>query len=105
MLGWKTADHLDKLQFEGETGAEDRCRNAGRQTLENGNSRFAPDLTWFAYTGGEASAVADHGLRYYRFWDELGEGARDAFAQDIIYARNVPSGCGAFATHTALELG
>lgn len=59
--------------------------------LENGNSPFAPDLTWFfcrrAASAGSQTTVCDG----YRVWAELSERTRSAFAaQDIVYAREVP---------------
>jgi alpha-ketoglutarate-dependent taurine dioxygenase len=59
--------------------------------LENGNSPFMPDLTWFfcqkAASTGSQTTVCDG----YRVWDELPVPVRDAFAgQDIVYSRNVP---------------
>lgn len=58
--------------------------------LENGNSPFRPDLTWFfcqkAASSGSQTTVCDG----YRVWEGLSDEARDAFtAQDIVYARNV----------------
>jgi alpha-ketoglutarate-dependent taurine dioxygenase len=89
-------------EFEGEAAQK---VDAGLQGvglhLENGNSPFAPDLTWFfcrrAASAGSQTTVCDG----YRVWDELSESARDAFAaQDIVYARNVPERLWrAFATH------
>jgi alpha-ketoglutarate-dependent taurine dioxygenase len=59
--------------------------------LENGNSPFMPDLTWFfcqqAAKSGSQTTVCDG----YRIWDELGESSRAAWtAQDIVYSRTVP---------------
>ncbi|MDH6579064.1 AMP-binding protein [Kitasatospora sp. MAP5-34] len=58
--------------------------------LENGNSPFRPDLTWFlcekAAASGSQTTVCDG----YRVWDAVGEEARTAFAaQDIQYSRRV----------------
>ncbi|MDQ1019016.1 AMP-binding protein [Streptomyces afghaniensis] len=58
--------------------------------LENGNSPFGPDLTWFlcekAARRGSQTTVCDG----YRVWDRMGERARELFAaQDIVYSRNV----------------
>jgi hypothetical protein len=59
--------------------------------LENGNSPFRPDLTWFyclkAARAGSQTTVCDG----YRVWKFLSEEARAAFtSQEIVYARNVP---------------
>ncbi|MFC8174155.1 TauD/TfdA family dioxygenase [Streptomyces sp. NPDC057242] len=57
--------------------------------LENGNSPFGPDLTWFlcekAASHGSQTTVCDG----YRVWDAAEEADRAAFAQDITYARRV----------------
>ncbi|WP_169314344.1 TauD/TfdA family dioxygenase [Streptomyces piniterrae] len=58
--------------------------------LENGNSPFAPTLTWFycqkAAAEGSQTTVCDG----YRVWDALSEGTRSLFAsQDIVYTRRV----------------
>lgn len=58
--------------------------------LENGNSPFAPDLTWFlcgkAAGRGSQTTVCDG----YRVWDRMGARAREAFAaQDIVYTRRI----------------
>jgi long-subunit acyl-CoA synthetase (AMP-forming)/alpha-ketoglutarate-dependent taurine dioxygenase len=58
--------------------------------LENGNSPFGPDLTWFlcekAARSGSQTTVCDG----YRVWDRMGDRARELFAaQDIVYSRNV----------------
>jgi alpha-ketoglutarate-dependent taurine dioxygenase len=58
--------------------------------LENGNSPFRPDLTWFfcqkAAREGSQTTVCDG----YRVWESLSDSARAAFtAQEIVYARNV----------------
>ncbi|GAA2149812.1 hypothetical protein GCM10009760_43400 [Kitasatospora kazusensis] len=58
--------------------------------LENGNSPFRPDLTWFlcekAASSGSQTTVCDG----YRVWDGVSAEARTAFAaQDIVYSRNV----------------
>jgi alpha-ketoglutarate-dependent taurine dioxygenase len=59
--------------------------------LENGNSPFMPDLTWFfcqvAAESGSQTTVCDG----YRIWDALPESSRAAWtAQDIVYSRTVP---------------
>jgi alpha-ketoglutarate-dependent taurine dioxygenase len=58
--------------------------------IENGNSPFAPDLTWFfcekAAARGSQTTVCDG----YRVWDAFSDSARTAFAaQDIVYSRRV----------------
>ncbi|WP_035841451.1 AMP-binding protein [Kitasatospora azatica] len=57
--------------------------------LENGNSPFIPDLTWFlcekAAASGSQTTVCDG----YRVWDAAEPADRAAFAQDIVYARRV----------------
>ncbi|GLW71409.1 hypothetical protein Kpho02_37080 [Kitasatospora phosalacinea] len=58
--------------------------------LENGNSPFGPDLTWFlcekAASSGSQTTVCDG----YRVWDGISERARELFAaQDIVYTRSV----------------
>ncbi|MCX4745631.1 AMP-binding protein [Kitasatospora sp. NBC_01287] len=57
--------------------------------IENGNSPFIPDLTWFlcerAAASGSQTTVCDG----YRVWDAAAEADRAAFAQDIVYARRV----------------
>jgi hypothetical protein len=58
--------------------------------LENGNSPFRPDLTWFfcqkAAKEGSQTTVCDG----YRVWEALSEESRKAFtAQEIVYARTV----------------
>ncbi|MFI7576097.1 TauD/TfdA family dioxygenase [Micromonospora sp. NPDC049497] len=58
--------------------------------IENGNSPFAPDLTWFfcekAAAEGSETTVCDG----YRVWDEFSEETRAQFtAQDIAYSRRV----------------
>jgi alpha-ketoglutarate-dependent taurine dioxygenase len=57
--------------------------------LENGNSPFVPDLTWFlcerAASSGSQTTVCDG----YRVWDAATEEDRAAFAQDITYSRRV----------------
>ncbi|MFG2117083.1 TauD/TfdA family dioxygenase [Streptomyces sp. NPDC048718] len=57
--------------------------------LENGNSPFIPDLTWFlcekAASSGSQTTVCDG----YRVWDAAEEADRAAFAQDITYSRRV----------------
>lgn len=57
--------------------------------LENGNSPFVPDLTWFlcerAAADGSQTTVCDG----YRVWDAASEEDRAAFAQDITYSRRV----------------
>lgn len=58
--------------------------------LENGNSPFMPDLTWFycqlAAEQGSQTTVCDG----YEVWDRLSEDAKLAFAaQDIVYSRTV----------------
>ncbi|WP_327066176.1 AMP-binding protein [Kitasatospora sp. NBC_01302] len=57
--------------------------------IENGNSPFIPDLTWFlcekAAASGSQTTVCDG----YRVWDAATEADRAAFAQDIVYARRV----------------
>lgn len=58
--------------------------------LENGNSPFMPDLTWFLCTlapsNGSQTTVCDG----YEVWDRLSEDAKLAFAaQEIIYSRTV----------------
>lgn len=58
--------------------------------LENGNSPFGPDLTWFccekAAATGSQTTVCDG----YRVWDAASEPAREAFLrQDIVYSRRV----------------
>ncbi|MCQ8770954.1 TauD/TfdA family dioxygenase [Streptomyces telluris] len=57
---------------------------------ENGNSPFAPDLTWFlsekAASSGSQTTVCDG----YRVWDAFGERTRAAYlAQDVLYSRRV----------------
>jgi len=58
--------------------------------IENGNSPFAPDLTWFycekAAAAGSETTVCDG----YRVWDAFTEETRERFAgQDIAYSRRV----------------
>nr|WP_237695056.1 AMP-binding protein [Streptomyces sp. SID5468] len=57
--------------------------------LENGNSPFVPDLTWFlcerAAATGSQTTVCDG----YRVWDAATDADRAAFAQDIVYGRGV----------------
>lgn len=58
--------------------------------LENGNSPFGPDLTWFfcekAASRGSQTTVCDG----YRVWDGCSPRARELFAaQDIVYSRRV----------------
>lgn len=58
--------------------------------LENGNSPFRPDLTWFfcekAASKGSQTTVCDG----YRVWDRASESARRQFQeQDIVYHRRV----------------
>ncbi|MFJ8577848.1 TauD/TfdA family dioxygenase [Micromonospora sp. NPDC093277] len=58
--------------------------------IENGNSPFAPDLTWFfcekAAAEGSETTVCDG----YRVWDAFSEEVRAQFAaQDIAYSRRV----------------
>jgi long-subunit acyl-CoA synthetase (AMP-forming)/alpha-ketoglutarate-dependent taurine dioxygenase len=58
--------------------------------LENGNSPFRPDLTWFfcqkAAREGSQTTVCDG----YRVWDGLSAESRKAWTvQEIVYARNV----------------
>lgn len=57
--------------------------------LENGNSPFRPDLTWFlcekAAARGSQTTVCDG----YRVWDAMDEAARAQFGQDIVYSRRV----------------
>ncbi|MET7669457.1 TauD/TfdA family dioxygenase [Micromonospora luteifusca] len=58
--------------------------------IENGNSPFAPDLTWFyckrAAAAGSETTVCDG----YRVWDAFGAETRKRFAaQDIAYSRRV----------------
>lgn len=57
--------------------------------IENGNSPFAPDLTWFfcekAASSGSQTTVCDG----YRVWDAFSEDARSAFSQEIVYSRRV----------------
>lgn len=58
--------------------------------LENGNSPFMPDLTWFfcqlAPAEGSQTTVCDG----YEVWDRLSEDAKLAFAaREIVYARTV----------------
>ncbi|MER5569940.1 TauD/TfdA family dioxygenase [Streptomyces goshikiensis] len=57
--------------------------------LENGNSPFGPDLTWFfcetAASSGSQTTVCDG----YRVWDATPAEDQAAFAQDISYARRV----------------
>jgi TfdA family taurine catabolism dioxygenase TauD len=58
--------------------------------IENGNSPFAPDLTWFlcerAASVGSETTVCDG----YRVWEEADETFRRSFVeQDIVYERRV----------------
>jgi alpha-ketoglutarate-dependent taurine dioxygenase len=58
--------------------------------LENGNSPFAPTLTWFfcekAASSGSQTTVCDG----YRVWDALSEEARALFGKhEIVYSRRV----------------
>ncbi|MFJ2579537.1 TauD/TfdA family dioxygenase [Kitasatospora aureofaciens] len=57
--------------------------------LENGNSPFGPDLTWFfcekAAAQGSQTTVCDG----YRVWDAASPEAREQFGQDIVYSRRV----------------
>jgi alpha-ketoglutarate-dependent taurine dioxygenase len=58
--------------------------------LENGNSPFAPTLTWFfcekAASSGSQTTVCDG----YRVWDALSEEAHGLFrAHEIVYSRRV----------------
>lgn len=58
--------------------------------IENGNSPFAPDLTWFlcelAARTGSQTTVCDG----YRAWDAADEAFRQTFLeQDIVYERRV----------------
>ncbi|GHE57366.1 TauD/TfdA family dioxygenase [Streptomyces capitiformicae] len=58
--------------------------------LENGNSPFAPTLTWFfcekAASSGSQTTVCDG----YRVWDALSDEARGLFRQhEIVYSRRV----------------
>ncbi|GAU69232.1 AMP-dependent synthetase and ligase [Streptomyces sp. NBRC 110611] len=58
--------------------------------LENGNSPFGPDLTWFlcekAAASGSRTTVCDG----YRVWDAASDTARAVFGtQDIMYGRRV----------------
>jgi alpha-ketoglutarate-dependent taurine dioxygenase len=58
--------------------------------LENGNSPFIPDLTWFlcekAASRGSQTTACDG----YRVWDALPPGAQGPFLdQDIVYSRRV----------------
>jgi alpha-ketoglutarate-dependent taurine dioxygenase len=58
--------------------------------LENGNSPFAPTLTWFfcekAASSGSQTTVCDG----YRVWDALSEEARGMFReQEVVYSRRV----------------
>lgn len=58
--------------------------------LENGNSPFSPDLTWFfcekAASRGSQTTVCDG----VRVWERTSESAKDRFlAQDIVYSRRV----------------
>ncbi|GAB3441575.1 hypothetical protein GCM10027570_07840 [Streptomonospora sediminis] len=58
--------------------------------IENGNSPFIPDLTWFlcerAASHGSQTTVCDG----YRVWEALSPAAREAFAaQPIVYEREV----------------
>lgn len=58
--------------------------------LENGNSPFAPTLTWFfcekAASSGSQTTVCDG----YRVWDALSEEARALFREhEIVYSRRV----------------
>ncbi|WP_441245312.1 AMP-binding protein [Kitasatospora sp. McL0602] len=68
--------------------------DAGVQALglhiENGNSPFVPDLTWFlcekAAAIGSQTTVCDG----YRVWDRVADRARAAFTgQDVMYSRRV----------------
>jgi alpha-ketoglutarate-dependent taurine dioxygenase len=61
--------------------------------IENGNSPFSPDLTWFfcerAATVGSQTTVCDG----YQVWDNASESARKQFsATDIVYSRRVDEG-------------
>ena len=92
-----TRAHSDRItldparQFEGKVAQKvDAGTDAVGLHIENGNSPFAPDLTWFycrtAASAGSQTTVCDG----YRVWDELSPTARDAFAgQDIVYSRDV----------------
>ncbi|MEU8686691.1 TauD/TfdA family dioxygenase [Streptomyces sp. NPDC048611] len=58
--------------------------------LENGNSPFGPDLTWFlcekAAASGSQTTVCDG----YRVWDAASDTAREVFGvKDIMYTRRV----------------
>jgi alpha-ketoglutarate-dependent taurine dioxygenase len=58
--------------------------------IENGNSPFAPDLTWFlcerAARSGSQTTVCDG----YRVWDAADEAFRETFMKhDIVYERRV----------------
>ncbi|MER5640337.1 TauD/TfdA family dioxygenase [Kitasatospora sp. NPDC002227] len=58
--------------------------------IENGNSPFVPDLTWFlcekAASSGSQTTVCDG----YRVWARASDEARAAFtAQEIVYSRRV----------------
>ncbi len=58
--------------------------------LENGNSPFGPDLTWFhcerAASSGSQTTLCDG----YRVWDEASPEVRAVFAgRDIVYTRRV----------------
>lgn len=58
--------------------------------IENGNSPFGPDLTWFfcerAATVGSQTTVCDG----YQVWDSASESARAQFGDtDIVYSRRV----------------
>ncbi|MET7482794.1 TauD/TfdA family dioxygenase [Streptomyces sp. NPDC005538] len=58
--------------------------------LENGNSPFAPTLTWFfcekAASSGSQTTVCDG----YRVWDALSDEARGLFREhEIVYSRRV----------------
>ncbi len=58
--------------------------------LENGNSPFGPDLTWFlcekAASRGSQTTVCDG----YRVWDAASDTAREVFGtKDIMYSRRV----------------
>lgn len=59
--------------------------------LENGNSPFMPDLTWFCCTKAAKSGSQTTVCDGYRVWEELPVASRAAWtAQEIVYSRTVP---------------